>query len=284
VLRPLATIVTAILLSRPEMPREEAERYARVVQEEAKTRDFDPLTAVAIIHFESGWVPSVVSADGEDYGLGQIRARYVGACRNDDDPLSAPSAECQQVKQSLLDAESNLRTMGQVISENKKLCFTKTHSNQLSRWLASYQGLNFPKQRRWCVPGEKTWRVVRYRDFLLRETAKRPTAKGNAARVAAAAVAPGASPHKSDAPKAAVSGGAPVAPPPVTPAGRSQPTTQAAKGPRDASPPQATPKTVPKGGGSLAGKAPMVAAQIPRPKALPRAARKGRGAKPALAR
>lgn len=177
-LRPLAIIVSAILLSRPELAREEAERLAKVVQEEAKARSFDPLTMVAIVHAESGWQPATVSPNGEDYGLGQIRARFVGACKSDPDPLNAPSEACRAVKESLLDAEANLRTMAQLISENRKLCLAKTKSAALPRWLASYQGLNFPKQKRWCVPGEKTWRVIKYRDFLLREAGKpKPPAK-----------------------------------------------------------------------------------------------------------
>lgn len=171
-LRPLAIIVSAILLSRPELAREEAERFAKIVQDEAKTRGFDPLTMVAIVHSESGWHPGVVAPNREDYGLGQIRARFVGACKNDADPLDAPSPECRAVKESLLEAETNLRVMGQLISDNRKLCLERAKSAALPRWLASYQGLNFPKQKRWCVPGEKTWRVLKYREWLLREAGK----------------------------------------------------------------------------------------------------------------
>ncbi len=171
-LRPLAIIVSAILLSRPELARDEAERFAKIVQDEAKTRGFDPLTMVAIVHSESGWHPDVIAPNREDYGLGQIRARFVGACKNDADPRDDPSPECRAVKQSLLDAETNLRTMGQLISDNRKLCLDKAKSAALPRGLASYQGLNFPKQKRWCVPGEKTWRVIKSRERLLREAGK----------------------------------------------------------------------------------------------------------------
>ena len=85
---------------------------------------------------------------------------------------SNPSAECQAVKDSLLDAETNLRMVAQLITDNQKLCLAKTKSAALPRWLASYQGLNFPKQKRWCVPGDKTWRVIKYRDILLSESRK----------------------------------------------------------------------------------------------------------------
>lgn len=171
--RPLAIIIAAISISRPDLGAEELTRYASVLQQESKKRGFDPLTAVAIIHFESGWQPSAISPNGEDYGLGQIRARYVGACRSDPDPLESPSAECASVKQSLLDAETNIRTMGEVIENNRKLCREKVGSMALPRWLASYQGLNFPKQGKWCQPADKTWKVVKYRRFLIVEAAKR---------------------------------------------------------------------------------------------------------------
>ena len=68
--------------------------------------------------------------------------------------------------------------MAQLVTDNGKLGREKSKSAALPRWLASYQGLNFPKQKRWCVPGEKTWKVVKYRELLLREAQKpKPPAK-----------------------------------------------------------------------------------------------------------
>ncbi len=151
------------------MPREDAERFAKVLQVEAKEHGFDPFTGVAMVHFESGWYPQMVSQNGEDYGLGQIRARYIGACRDDEDPLNDPSPECKAVKESLLEAETNIRTMAQLITNNRKLCKEKTGSALFHQWLASYQGLNFPKENRWCQPGDKTWRVIKYRRHLIDE-------------------------------------------------------------------------------------------------------------------
>ncbi len=165
--RPIAIIVAAIMLSRPEMPVEEAERFARVLNNVAKEHNFDPLTGVAMVHFESAWLPHVVSENGEDHGLGQIRARYIGACRKDADPLNDPSDECKAVKKSLLDAETNLKTMGQLITDNRKLCKEKTGTAWFPQWLASYQGKNHPKENRWCKADEATHRVIRYRLHLI---------------------------------------------------------------------------------------------------------------------
>lgn len=172
-IRPLAVIVAAILLSRPTLPVAEATRYARILADEAKKHDFDPLTGVAIIHFESRWRPSAVSADGEDWGLGQIRARHLAACRADDDPLGNPSDACRAAKQTLLVPEVNIRHMAAIISANRELCKEKVGSADLPRWLAGYEGLSRPSRDVWCKPAAKTWEVVAYRKMLVdRFTAK----------------------------------------------------------------------------------------------------------------
>ncbi len=154
-------LVTAILWSRPSMPKPEAERYAAILQEEAKKHGFDPLVGVAIVHHESSWRPSVVSADGEDYGLGQLRVRFIGACRDDADPLGAPSDACKADKQRMLQAESNLRAMGGLIGSNIAYC-KKLHKDggATKRWLASYQGYNDLQHAKVCEPGPNTDRVL----------------------------------------------------------------------------------------------------------------------------
>jgi hypothetical protein len=167
VYRAIKLIVSAILLSRPGMPAAEATRYAHVLQEEGIKRGFDPLSAVAIVHFETHWQPGLVSPDGEDYGLGQVRARYVGACRDDADPLNDPSEACRAVKASLLDGETNLRRMGVIITANRELCKEKTGTADFPQWLAGYEGLNFPGRDKWCAPIAKTFQVIAYRKQLV---------------------------------------------------------------------------------------------------------------------
>jgi len=168
-LRPLAVIMAAMYLSRPGMPYPEAERLAKVVRSEAKAGSFDPLSVVAIAHFESGLYPVIISADGEDYGLGQIRARYIGACKQDADPLNAPSVACLRVKASLLDGEENVRWVAKLITRNREFCKKKTGTAWFSQWLASYQGLNFASSKRWCQPKAKTWRVIKYHKQLTQD-------------------------------------------------------------------------------------------------------------------
>jgi hypothetical protein len=165
--RPLSVIVSAILLSRPAMLPVEATRYARVLQEEAQKHAFDPLTVVAIVHFETRWHPGLISPDGEDYGLGQVRARFWGACRGDADPVSHPSDACRATKAALLDGATNLRRIAAIITANRVLCKQKTGTADLPQWLAGYEGLNAPSRDRWCAPSALTWRVVDYRRKLV---------------------------------------------------------------------------------------------------------------------
>src|SRR5690349_15061455 len=123
-------LIAAISMSRPAIPKEEATRYAKILNEIGSKYDFDPLLAVAMIHYESHWIPSVASDDGEDFGLGQVRARFIGACRNDEDPVNSPSDACKAVKSQLLAGETNLRHMGSIIAANKKMCSEKRGKNK----------------------------------------------------------------------------------------------------------------------------------------------------------
>ena len=187
--RSIPLLVSAILMSRPTMPKVEAARYATVLNQVALEHDFDPLTAVAIIHFETHWQPSLISADGEDYGLGQVRARYLAACRDDEDPVGAPSAACQAAKANLLDGTFNIKRMATIITANREMCRERTGTALAPQWLAGYQGYNSPSTDRWCSPGDKTWRVLDYRKELI--SALVPRSK---ARVAAHRVPPKAAP------------------------------------------------------------------------------------------
>lgn len=173
-IRTIPLLVSAILLSRPSMAPSEAARYAATLNEVARDHDFDPLTAVAIIHFETRWQPSLVSPDGEDYGLGQVRARFVEGCRGDEDPVNAPSEACRAAKAALLDGSANIRRMASIITANRELCRERTGTAWAPQWLAGYQGYNSPRRERWCEPGLKTWRVLEYRKALMAALLPKP--------------------------------------------------------------------------------------------------------------
>lgn len=172
-LRTLAVIVAAIQLRHPEVTETDAERFAKALREQAQLHDFDPLTGVAIISHESRFKPKARSPNGEDYGLAQIRARYIDACKGTKDPLHHPTAACQGVQRKLLVPEENIKQMALLITRNRKFCKAKVGSANFARWLASYQGRNYPKKRIWCKPGEGTHRVIRIRAELIRALKQR---------------------------------------------------------------------------------------------------------------
>lgn len=184
--RSLKAITLAIqLASSPSMSKSTAASYASVVQTEAKDRSFDPFTLVAIVHSESRWHASAVSKDHEDIGLGQVRARFIGACRSDPDPVKSPGKDCAAVRAALKQGAYNLRVAASLITQNRKFCTKKTGKPALWKyWLASYGGRNRPSQNVWCgqrlvkgrwidLPVHKNmWKVMRYRAYLIRRTGK----------------------------------------------------------------------------------------------------------------
>jgi hypothetical protein len=170
--RTIAVIVAAIRFAQPQVAEDESRVIANALQEQALAHDFDPLTGVSIIHFESNFDAKVISKNGEDYGLGQIRARYIGACKTDPDPKDNPGPECRKVKAKLLDPEENIRVMAELITANRKFCKAKVGSSAFARWLASYQGRNNKRKKQWCKPGDGTHKVIRYRQTLLLELGK----------------------------------------------------------------------------------------------------------------
>lgn len=185
--RSIAAIVLAIRFAHPEVTEVDATRYASALQLEAEQHDFDPLTGVAIIHHESRFHPRAVSRDGEDYGLAQVRARHVGACKQDRNPKRNPSQACRAVKERLLEPEESIRVMAELITSHRKLCRKKIGNDSIQGWLASYQGRNVAKEDRWCTPGDGTHSVIKYRERLLREVAKRSKEIEAADQAAAAA-------------------------------------------------------------------------------------------------
>lgn len=173
-IRSAAILVAAMLLSRPSMPKSEASVYAKALNEAAAKHGFDPLMAVAIVHFETQWHPTLVSPDGEDFGLGQVRARYVGACREDADPVNAPSAACAQAKEALRVGVVNIARMGTIIGANMAFCKEHTKSDAPERWLAGYQGYGDTERGKFCLPGEKTHKVMGYYKHLMATFAPPP--------------------------------------------------------------------------------------------------------------
>jgi transglycosylase-like protein with SLT domain len=172
VLRSIPAIAMAIQLSQPKVTPEDAQRFAAALHEQAVEHDFDPLTGVAMIFHESSFNPRAVSTNGEDWGLAQIRARHVGSCQQSRSPVRNPTPECQRQKEALLEPEENIRVMAELITKHRNLCREKVGTNDLPRWLASYQGRNSIREQRWCTPAPATWKIIAFRDRLIRKLYK----------------------------------------------------------------------------------------------------------------
>ena len=144
-------IAVAILLCQPSIGQVRASSYASLLVSEAGRHRFDPMVAVALVCHESRWRPGAVSADGEDYGLGQLRARFMGGCVGDADPVFHPSEKCRAAKVALLDPANNLRLMAEHIGKWQQICRLKTGRRASAHhWLAAYAGLSSPSKGVWC--------------------------------------------------------------------------------------------------------------------------------------
>ena len=184
--RSIAVIVWAIGIASPSLPDGLARSYASVIQAECRERQIDPFTIVSIIRHESRFRASAISADGEDYGLGQVRARYLEACRADKDPVHNPSPQCKAAKLTLLHGPTNIRHLTGAITQWRKLCRKITGKPALfRRWLHGYGGMG--NLRRNIICGQKKvrgkWRdlplrpmlknIIQYRKQLLRRLRRR---------------------------------------------------------------------------------------------------------------
>ena len=145
----LAAIVAMILNLHPSLPRQQAQRYAAIIDTEGRKQGIQAATAIALVSHESHWRARAESRDGEDIGLGQVRARYVGACRTDPEPVSNPGRECLRVRESLRDGEHNLRMTIRTLGRWRATCQKRTGRSRAREVLSGYAGLNRPPSQ-WC--------------------------------------------------------------------------------------------------------------------------------------
>jgi len=142
-----AAIAAAIALVSPKMPTVQRAELAHTFHAVATRHGLDPLDLVAIAWHESDFHAAAVSADGEDFGLMQVRGRYLAACRENNE-----GELCKTAKAALLDPHTNIRTAGAAIGAMRDLCRKVTgRSSTLPQWLQAYAGLNHPRVRgAWC--------------------------------------------------------------------------------------------------------------------------------------
>lgn len=178
--RSILFIKTAIQVSNPAMPDATAEAYAKVIQPEAKKRNFDPVTIVAIVENESHWRSNLVGGlNNQCIGLGQHCLHIYAYCRD----TNYLGEKCQARKAHLLNGGNNLMATAQAITSWRKYCTKLTGKPALfHRWLYGYQGhaMNDPSRQCGMKKTKRGWvdikkpglvqRVMRRRVEIIRAT------------------------------------------------------------------------------------------------------------------
>jgi hypothetical protein len=141
--RRVSVVAAAIKLSGPSLPASTRLAYARTIRRDAIRYRFDPLTLIAMVHFESHWIASTINDHRSGYyvGLGQINAIRAHSPCNRRELIGTEA--CAPRLAALLDPHENLRRAAVGIHLNRKRCREITGKPALfARWLSSYQGLN----------------------------------------------------------------------------------------------------------------------------------------------
>jgi hypothetical protein len=138
---PAPLLAALILACNPALSSKTAARYAEVSAAQAKAVGVRSDTFVALVCSESGWRSGAVSKDREDWGLGQVRARFMPGCRRDADPTASPSPSCRSEQQRLLEPGHNIEITAKAIKSWRDLCREQTGHAKERNWLAGYVGL-----------------------------------------------------------------------------------------------------------------------------------------------
>lgn len=138
---PAPLLAAMILACNPSLPQTTADRYASLASAHATAVGVRGDTFVALVCSESGWRSGAVSGNREDWGLGQVRARFMPGCRSDADPTGDPSPSCRSEQMSLLEPDRNLATVAKAIKSWRDLCRRQTGYAKERNWLAGYVGV-----------------------------------------------------------------------------------------------------------------------------------------------
>lgn len=182
--RPAYKIRAAIREAAPHLSEKTVRLYEPIIRREAREHHFDPYTEISIVRNESRFNQHLVYVTqiGEHMvGLGQVRLENNPICQGGSALLTDA---CQRWKASLLNGTYNLKHVAFLITENRKMCRSRTGQPALfPRWLSSYQGYNGSKGRRGVICNMRKvrgrWRdvampqftrqVIQYRRHLVRK-------------------------------------------------------------------------------------------------------------------
>ena len=134
-------VIHALGVGNPSLSLGTKKVYAKAIRRAARKHSIDEYTLVSMYWHESNVIASRVSPDGEDFGLGQIRARYLKGCSKTKPARSDKSESCMAVKARLLSPTYNIAMSARIITGKRKACRRITGRAALfHRWLAAYGG------------------------------------------------------------------------------------------------------------------------------------------------
>lgn len=145
----ITSIALAIKLSAPHVNDRISQQYAKVIYQQAIKKNISPLLVVAIARHESHWNSTLVSNDLEDYGLMQVRAKFI----------SMPSAR-------LLDGSTNIMVGVSLIDSSREFC--RNHLDrepEIAEFVSCYQG-SCGSKKKYCKPTNLSIKVVSYAQCL----------------------------------------------------------------------------------------------------------------------
>lgn len=149
----ITAIILALQLSAPGLNVKTNYYYAKTIYRQQVKLGVDPLDTIAIAAHESHWNQTLVSPDYEDWGLMQVRSRFVGM----------PAAY-------LLDGATNIRVGTSFIVSAQNFCEKELKREPTKQeWLSTYQG-----SKRRCKSTNLAFKVESYAkciyDSLLDQT------------------------------------------------------------------------------------------------------------------
>ena len=150
-------IAVAIGVCRPSLPLPKRITYANIIMT-STPGVVDPFVVVALVDHESGWIETAISKDGKDYGLGQVRRKFI------------PKIEWAK----LLDGEFNLRKTISILEMWRNICKVQVKVESTEVILAGYAGHSKPKQGVWCGIGKsgKALPLLKSTKWILARAAK----------------------------------------------------------------------------------------------------------------
>ena len=145
----LSEALIVIRLMHPNIEEKTVRQYSESIDQQSIVAGIDPLSFVAVIERESKFKSNVVSGDGLDFGLCQIRSTYY-----------------KGNKWWLLNPTHNIKVGANIVKQNVDMCAHHLgRTPRVSQWYSCYNG-SCGKRSNFCAPTTNSTKVERFRNCL----------------------------------------------------------------------------------------------------------------------